>query len=72
MRVYKEDSEFYKKVNKVSELMDELGLSMECVCNEIRFYDNKNSNVQLISKDSKAPLSDFPHCFEYQLKVFNS
>lgn len=72
MQVYKEDSIFYNKVDRVARLMDELGLTIECVCGEIRFYDNKNDNVQLICKDSKETLSEFPHCFEYQLKVFNS
>ena len=72
MKVYKEDSEFFNKVDRVSRLMDELGLNIECVCGEIRFSDNENSNVQLICKDSKETLSEFPYCFEYQLKVFNS
>ena len=72
MKVYKEDSEFFKKVDRVRRLMDELGLTIECVCGEIRFYDNRNNNVQLICKDSKETLSEFPYCFEYQLKVFNS
>ena len=72
MKVYKEDSEFFKKVDRVRRLMDELGLTIECVCGEIRFRDDENDDVQLICKDSKETLSEFPHCFEYQLKVFNS
>ena len=70
-KVYKEGSIFANKVAQVSDLMNDLGLSLTCLGGSLRFYDDNNHAI-LIDKDSSEEEQIFPTSFEYELKAFNS
>lgn len=76
-KVLREDSDFYKRVQKVFDTMDEEGVNIEYICGEIRISDTRhpdNPNLQdmvLIDQEGHEMQTLAP-AFEYKLKVFDS
>ena len=76
-KVLREDSDFYKRVQKVFDTMDEEGVNIEYICGEIRISDTRhpdNPNLQgmvLIDQEGHEMQTLAP-VFEYKLKVFDS
>lgn len=76
-KVLREDSDFYKRVQKVFDTMDEEGVNIEYICGEIRISDTRhpdNPNLQdmvLIDLEGHEMQTLAP-VFEYKLKVFDS
>lgn len=76
-KVLREDSDFYKRVQKVFDTMDEEGVSIEFIGNEFRISDTRhpdNPNLQnMILIDMEGhEIQTLSPVFEYKLKVFDS
>ena len=77
-KVLREDSDFYKRVQKVFDTMDEEGVSIAFIGDEIRISDTHhpdNPNLQnmvLIDNEEGDEMQTLAPAFEYKLKVFDS
>lgn len=76
-KVLREDSDFYKRVQKVFDTMDEEGVNIEFIGNEFRISDTRHSdnpnlqNMILIDTEGHE-IQTLSPVFEYKLKVFDS
>lgn len=76
-KVLREDSDFYKRVQKVFDTMDEESVSIEFICNEIhisdtRHPDNPNLQNMILIDQEGHEIQTLAPVFEYRLKVFDS
>lgn len=76
MQVLKENTEEYKHLCEVFDLMNKYGISFEVVYDEILVSFNqcvsyKTKNMRLLDKEDNRPIMELPANFDFKLAVRN-
>lgn len=76
MQVLKANSEEYKHLLEVFDLMNKYGISFEVVYDEILVSFNhcisdKTKNMRLLDKEDNRPVMELPANFDFKLAVRN-
>lgn len=70
MKVYKETSELFQKVEKLCAYADELGITLNFNRYNVSVSDNSSGNEAiLLDKESLSDVSQFPPFAQYVLKA---
>lgn len=76
MQVLKKESEEYKHLCEVFDLMEKYGISFEVVYDEILVSFNqcisgKTKNMRLLDQEDNRPIMELPANFDFKLAVGN-